>query len=149
MANTVIQLKYSEGTATPASLNVAEPAYSNSSNKLFIGLSGNQVVAIGGKYYTDIVDAATDANTVSTIVKRDASGMFSATAVKASLFGNANTATILQTSRLIGVSGDIVTNTVSFNGSTDYLEVFGYLDTWNNSGATFKGKVFGAYKLIE
>ena len=119
MANTVIQLKYSEGTATPASLNVAEPAYSNSSNKLFIGLSGNQVIAIGGKYYTDLVDAATDANTVSTIVKRDASGMFSATAVKASLFGNANTATILQTSRLIGVSGDIVTNTVSFNGSTD------------------------------
>jgi hypothetical protein len=119
MANTVIQLKFSEGTATPASLNVAEPAYSNNSNKLFIGLAGNQVIAIGGKYYTDLVDAATDANTVSTIVKRDASGMFSATAVKASLFGNANTATILQTSRLIGVSGDIVTNTVSFNGSTD------------------------------
>ena len=119
MANTVIQLKYSESTATPASLNVSEPAYSNNSNKLFIGLSGNQVVAIGGKYYTDLVDAATDANTVSTIVKRDASGMFSATAVKASLFGNANTSTILQTSRLIGVSGDIVTNTVSFNGSTD------------------------------
>ena len=119
MANTVIQLKFSEGTATPASLNVAEPAYSNNSNKLFIGLAGNQVIAIGGKYYTDLVDAATDANTNSTIVKRDASGMFSATAVKASLFGNANTATILQTSRLIGVSGDIVTNTVSFNGSTD------------------------------
>jgi len=119
MANTVIQLKFSEGTATPASLNVAEPAYSNNSNKLFIGLAGNQVIAIGGKYYTDLVDAATDANTNSTIVKRDASGMFSATAVKASLFGNANTSTILQTSRLIGVSGDIVTNTVSFNGSTD------------------------------
>jgi len=119
MANTVIQLKFSEGTATPASLNVAEPAYSNNSNKLFIGLAGNQVIAIGGKYFTDLVDAATDANTNSTIVKRDASGMFSATAVKASLFGNANTSTILQTSRLIGVSGDIVTNTVSFNGSTD------------------------------
>ena len=119
MANTVIQLKFSEATSAPATLNVAEPAYSNNSNKLFIGLAGNQVIAIGGKYYTDLVDAATDANTNSTIVKRDASGMFSATAVKASLFGNANTATILQTSRLIGVSGDIVTNTVSFNGSTD------------------------------
>ena len=119
MANTVIQLKWSETTSTPASLNVAEPAYSNTSGKLFIGQAGNQVIAIGGKYYTDIVDAATDANTSSTIVKRDASGIFSATAVRASLFGNANTATILQTSRLIGVSGDIVTNTVSFNGSTD------------------------------
>jgi hypothetical protein len=118
MANTVIQLKYSEGTATPASLNVAEPAYSNSSNKLFIGLSGNQVVAIGGKYYTDLVDAATDANTVSTIVKRDASGIFSATAVRASLFGNANTASIWQTARTIGVSGD-ANGTVSIDGSAN------------------------------
>ena len=118
MANTVIQLKYSEGTATPASLNVAEPAYSNNSNKLFIGLAGNQVIAIGGKYYTDLVDAATDANTNSTIVKRDASGMFSATAVKASLFGNANTAAAWQTSRTIGVSGD-ANGTVSIDGSAN------------------------------
>ena len=118
MANTVIQLKYSESTATPASLNVAEPAYSNNSNKLFIGLAGNQVIAIGGKYYTDLVDAATDANTNSTIVKRDASGMFSATAVKASLFGNANTAAAWQTARTIGVSGD-ANGTVSIDGSAN------------------------------
>ena len=118
MANTVIQLKYSESTATPVSLNVAEPAYSNNSNKLFIGLAGNQVIAIGGKYYTDLVDAATDANTVSTIVKRDASGMFSATAVKASLFGNANTAAAWQTARTIGVSGD-ANGTVSIDGSAN------------------------------
>jgi hypothetical protein len=118
MANTVIQLKFSEVTATPASLNVAEPAYSNNSNKLFIGLAGNQVIAIGGKYYTDLVDAATDANTVSTIVKRDASGMFSATAVKASLFGNANTAAAWQTARTIGVSGD-ANGTVSVDGTAN------------------------------
>jgi len=118
MANTVIQLKYSESTATPASLNVAEPAYSNNSNKLFIGLAGNQVIAIGGKYFTDLVDAATDANTNSTIVKRDASGMFSATAVKASLFGNANTAAAWQTARTIGVSGD-ANGTVSIDGSAN------------------------------
>jgi len=118
MANTVIQLKYSESTATPASLNVAEPAYSNNSNKLFIGLAGNQVIAIGGKYYTDLVDAATDANTNSTIVKRDASGIFSATAVRASLFGNANTAAAWQTARTIGVSGD-ANGTVSIDGSAN------------------------------
>jgi len=118
MANTVIQLKYSESTATPVSLNVAEPAYSNNSNKLFIGLAGNQVIAIGGKYYTDLVDAATDANTNSTIVKRDASGIFSATAVRASLFGNANTAAAWQTARTIGVSGD-ANGTVSIDGSAN------------------------------
>jgi hypothetical protein len=116
MANTVIQLKFSELTATPVTLNVAEPAYSNNSNKLFIGLAGNQVIAIGGKYYTDLVDAATDANTSSAIVKRDASGIFSATAVRASLFGNANTASTWQTARNIGVSGD-ATGVVSVDGS--------------------------------
>ena len=51
MANTVIQLKYSEVTATPVSLNVAEPAYSNSSGKLFIGDNNQTPVLIGGKYY--------------------------------------------------------------------------------------------------
>ena len=118
MANTVIQLKYSESTATPASLNVAEPAYSNNSNKLFIGLAGNQVVAIGGKYYTDIVDAATNVNTVSTIVKRDSSGNFSAGTITAALSGNATTATAWQTARTIGVSGD-ANGTVSIDGSAN------------------------------
>ena len=118
MANTVIQLKFSDVTSAPATLNVAEPAYSNSSGKLFIGQSGNQVIAIGGSYYTGLVDGATDSNTNSTIVKRDASGMFSATAVKASLFGNANTAAAWQTSRTIGVSGD-ANGTVSVDGTAN------------------------------
>lgn len=118
MANTVIQLKWSETTSTPASLNVAEPAYSNTSGKLFIGQAGNQVIAIGGKYYTDIVDAATNLNTVSTIVKRDSSGNFTAGTITAALSGNATTATTWQTARTIGVSGD-ATGTVSVNGSAD------------------------------
>ena len=118
MANTVIQLKYSEATSAPASLNVAEPAYSNSSGKLFIGQSGNQVIAIGGSYYTGLVDGATDANTFSTIVKRDSSGIFSATAVRASLFGNANTAAAWQTARTIGVEGD-ANGTVSVDGTAN------------------------------
>ena len=118
MANTVIQLKFSEVTSTPASLNVAEPAYSNNSNKLFIGLAGNQVIAIGGKYYTDIVDAATDTNTVSTIVKRDASGNFSAGTITAALSGNATTASAWQTARTIGVSGD-ANGTVSVDGTAN------------------------------
>ena len=118
MANTVIQLKYSNSTATPSSLTQGEVAYSNNSNKLFVGLSSGAIVAIGGSYYTGVVDAATDANTVSTIVKRDASGIFSATAVRASLYGNANTASIWQTARTIGVSGD-ANGTVSIDGSAN------------------------------
>jgi len=54
MANTTIQLKYSTVTATPSSLNVAEPAYSYTSNTLFIGSpSGTGAIAIGGKFYLD------------------------------------------------------------------------------------------------
>jgi len=34
------------------------------------------------------------------------------------------------------------------NGSTDYIEVYGQLNTWSDSGAQFYNKVFGAYKLI-
>ncbi len=54
MANTVIQLKFSTVTATPTSLNVAEPAYSYTSNTLFIGSpAGTGSIAIGGKFYLD------------------------------------------------------------------------------------------------
>jgi len=119
MANTVIQLKYSDATATPTTLTSGEAAYSNNSNKLFIGLSDNSVVAIGGKYYTDIIDAATNANTSNTLVKRDSLGMFSATAVKASLFGNANSATVLQNARNFGLTGpDITSSNIGFDGSS-------------------------------
>jgi hypothetical protein len=54
MANTVIQLKYSTATDIPSSLNVAEPAYSYTSNTLFIGSpAGTGSIAIGGKFYID------------------------------------------------------------------------------------------------
>ena len=54
MANTTIQLKFSTATATPTSLNVAEPAYSYTSNTLFIGSPASTgSIAIGGKFYLD------------------------------------------------------------------------------------------------
>ena len=54
MANTTIQLKFSTATATPTTLNVAEPAYSYTSNILFIGSPASTgSIAIGGKFYTD------------------------------------------------------------------------------------------------
>jgi len=76
MANTVIQLKHSTVTATPTTLNVAEPAYSYSSNTLFIGTpAGTGSIAIGGKFYLDqqsnifnLVNAAfTTANAAGTL----------------------------------------------------------------------------------
>lgn len=54
---------------------------------------------------------AVSTNTANTVVRRDASGNFSAGTVTATLAGNASTATTLQTARTI--------NAVSFNGSAD------------------------------
>jgi len=118
MANTTIQLKYSDVTSAPATLATAEVAYSNNSNKLYIGQSDGSVVAIGGKYYTGLVDAATSANTASAIVKRDADGNFTAATITANVTGNATTATQWKTARTLGVSGD-ATGTMSVNGTSD------------------------------
>jgi hypothetical protein len=59
MANTLIQVKRSTSTNQPGggSLSAGEMAYSYSSNVLFIGSSGgNDVLAIGGKYYIDLLN---------------------------------------------------------------------------------------------
>jgi hypothetical protein len=53
MANTVIQLKWSDVSSAPASLNVGEAAYSNTSQKLYIGDTSNNVITVGGKFYVD------------------------------------------------------------------------------------------------
>ena len=53
MANTVIQLKWSDVTSAPITLTSGEAAYSNTTQKLFIGDSSGNVLTIGGKYFTD------------------------------------------------------------------------------------------------
>lgn len=118
MANTVIQIKWSDVTAVPPSLNTGEPAYSNTSHKLFVGQTGNQVITIGGKMYTDKVDASASLNTANTLVQRDASGNFTAGTITAALTGNASTAAAWQTARDLGVSGD-ATGIVSVTGAAN------------------------------
>jgi hypothetical protein len=120
---TIIQIKRSEGSTAPTTTQLveAEMAYTQDksnngvSAKLFIESLNNDgsavIHTVGGKYYTDIVDGATDANTASKLVKRDASGNFAAGTITAALTGNASTATTLATARNIGG--------VSFNGSAD------------------------------
>lgn len=106
MANTIIQIKRSQSTSLPTTLNYGELAYSFQSGKLAIGDISTGVVVIGGNTYTQLLDAATSANTADAIVRRDASGNFSATGVYAELFGNAATATKWQTARDINIFGD-------------------------------------------
>ena len=82
------------------------------------------------------ISDATNANTASTIVKRDASGNFSAGTITAALSGNATTsssttgssasctgnaatATTLQTGRTIALTGDVTGTSGTFNGSAN------------------------------
>lgn len=131
---TIIQIKRSTGVTAPATsaLLEGELAYSQDKSNDGVGAilyvesvdSGNNEVIhkIGGKYYTDIIDTATNANTANKLVKRDGSGNFSAGTITATLAGSAtsagvaNTANTLTTARDIGLAGDLTGN-VSFNGS--------------------------------
>ena len=135
ISNTSILIKRSSSTATPT-LKAGELGYSYLSNTFFIGNStGTGVVNIGGLLYTQTIDQATNANTASTLVKRAADGSFSG-----QLFGNANTATALQTSRNFSVSGgDITASAVGFNGTGDVT-----LNSSLNSIAGLTGGVYGS-----
>jgi hypothetical protein len=62
---------------------------------------------------------ATNANTANAIVRRDASGNFTAGTVTAALSGNATTATTLATGRTIAITGDLTYTSGSFNGSAN------------------------------
>lgn len=62
-------------------------------------------------------NAATDANTASTIVKRDASGNFTAGTITAALSGNATTATSATTATTATNANNVATTSVSTNAS--------------------------------
>ena len=119
-----IKIKRSTSAASPTALANGELAYSatgGNPHKLFIGRPGGgsgDIDAIGGAYYTALIDAATNANTASAIVKRDGSGNFAAGTVTAALSGNATTASALASARTISLAGD-VTGSVSFDGSAN------------------------------
>ena len=119
-----IKIKRSTSAASPTALANGELAYSatgGNPHKLFIGRPGGgsgDIDAIGGAYYTALIDAATNANTSSAIVKRDGSGNFAAGTITAALSGNATTASALASARTISLAGD-VTGSVSFDGSAN------------------------------
>ena len=119
-----IKIKRSTSAASPTALANGELAYSatgGNPHKLFIGRPGGgsgDIDAIGGAYYTGLIDAATNANTASAIVKRDGSGNFAAGTITAALSGNATTASALASARTISLAGD-VTGSVSFDGSAN------------------------------
>ena len=120
---TTIQIKRSTGSAAPGASDLVEGelAYaedrsgSGAAARLYVSSidsGGNEAIqAIGGKYYTDLVDAATNANTASTIVKRDGSGNIAAGTVTADLTGDV-------TGSIAGATANM-TGLVTFGSLTD------------------------------
>lgn len=128
----LIKIKRSEVSGNPAVLGAGELAYSglvdngsNGGDRLYVGMgtetAGNAVnhIVVGGKYFTDMITAATAANTASTLIKRDASGNFIANTITAALAGNANTATTWLTARSLSLTGDATATLSSVDGSAN------------------------------
>lgn len=120
----IIRIKRSSVAGNPATLAAGELAYSaladngsNGGDRLYVGIgtetNGNAAnhFVIGGKYFTDKVDAATSANTASTLVQRDTNGNFAAGTVTADITFN--------TSQTVTVSGPVA-GTGTVTGSGDY-----------------------------
>jgi hypothetical protein len=125
----ILRIKRSDVSGNPAVLGAGELAYSalsdngtNGGDRLYIGTgtetAGNAVnhVVIGGKYFTDLVTAATPLNTALTIVRRDATGSI-AVNVTGALTGNASTATAWQNPRSLGLTGDATASFASVDGT--------------------------------
>lgn len=128
----IVRIKRSEVSGNPAVLGAGELAYtaladngSNGGDRLYIGMgtetSGNAVnhVIIGGKRYTDMVDAATNANTAGTLVKRDSNGDFTARYITADLIGNSATTTKWLNARSLSLTGDATATLASVDGSAN------------------------------
>ena len=135
ISNTSILIKRSLTTGRPTNLQAGEFAYSYASNTLFMGTpTGNGVVNVGGQFYTATLDAATQSNTASTLVKRNEHG-----AVAGRFYGLANSAITLDVTRNFSITGsDITASAQTFNGSSDVV-LNAYLNTVPGLSAGYYG----------
>jgi len=110
----VIKIKRSTSTAAPSALENGELGYSSNSDKLFIGRPGGttgDIDAIGGKFFTDLLDHTAGTVTASSALIVDASSKLDVLNVdNITLNGNSITSTNL--------NGDIE---VTPNGSGDLI----------------------------
>ena len=142
--NTSILIKRSTTTGVPGSLKAGELAYSYASNTMFIGtIGGTGVVNVGGQYYTSTIDAATDANTAGTLVRRDQNGAFNG-----HLIGTTDFAGALSNTENFSISGgDITASAVGFNG-TQNVTLNASLNAIPGLSAGYYGGVYGGTSSI-
>lgn len=144
----ILRIKRSEVSGNPAVLAAGQLAYSsladngsNGGDRLYIGMgtetAGDAVnhIIIGGKRYTDMIDAATTLNTASTLVLRDASGNFTAGTITAALTGNAATTTKWLNARSVSLTGDATATFASIDGSANVSTAITLATVNSNTGA--------------
>jgi hypothetical protein len=135
----------SGNTGSSTALSIASSAVTNAMLAGSIADTKLSTIATAGKVSNSATTAAS-ANTASAIVARDASGNFTAGTITAALtgnttgthtgavVGNASTATALQTSRTIALTGD-ATASGSFDGSANYSQALTLATVNSNVGA--------------
>lgn len=147
MSNTIIQIKRSNLTATPAngSLSAAELAYSYNSDKLFIGSSdGTTVSEIGGKYWLNhTINAFNRANT-------GGSGSNAAFAQANVSAGLANDAAALANSYATSLAAAMIANSTASNAYATSVGTGANTYTLNlaiagNNWSTYIGESANAY----
>lgn len=141
--STIIQIKRSANVTAPLTTDLAEGELAYSQDKsndgagaiLYIesrdSTNSEVIHKVGGKFYTDQIDNATENNNSNTLIKRDSDGSFAGNVITATTFvGNivgvvtgesqsaniASFANALTTPRTISLVGD-VTGSVSFDGT--------------------------------
>ena len=128
----IIRIKRSSVSGNPSTLAAGELAYSgltnngsNGGDRLYIGMgtetAGNAAnhVVIGGKYFTDMLDAATSSATANTLVLRDSSGNIAVGSITGDVVGNADSATKWYTARDLSLTGDATATLSSVDGTSN------------------------------
>ena len=133
----IIKGRVSSGTGNVEDITVTQL-------RTFIGNSSSVLDGLMSISDKVKLDASTNINTANAIVKRDSNGDFVARNITATSFigalnGNANSATVFQTARNIGISGDGTGTATNFDGSANITIPF----TLADSGVTA-----GTYKSI-
>jgi hypothetical protein len=157
--STIIQIKRSSGSSAPTTSDLlegemayAQDASGNGANAvLYIeSMEGGSatIQAVGGKKYTAAVDAATNANTASTIVKRDSSGNFSAGTITADLTGdvtgtvssisNHDTDALSEGSTNLYYTDTRARGAISVSGDLSYDSVTGVI-SYTDAGVSLSG----------
>lgn len=144
----ILRIKRSEVSGNPGVLGAGELAYSaladngsNGGDRLYIGMgtetAGNAVnhVVIGGKYFTDMITAATHLNTPSTLVKRDSNGA-AVLDITGNVLGNASTATAWLNARNLSLTGDATATFTGIDGTANKSAAI-TLATVNSNIGTF------------